>query len=1638
MTIRPQRLRSRDRVSRFFKFGVSLVLTGLFAAAAPQQANAAEFAVSKNICAGVYSGSNACPPAEIVGYGPSHPVFYVITVANLPGQPQQDITLTENYPSGFNPGAVVCTDQSGNPVPYSQISPLAGTFTLAPDATVTCIIAGTFSSTAGGSQQTNTVVVKNNDASPTSHSASVTTSVSATTLNADLVVTKTLVSGADMSGAVPSVGVGTSYPLPATVTFMITIKNNGPDNVDLGKYFVLHDNLALRSNSVALYGTLVPGSFTCSVTAASGNTPNDCLSSTPSTATYGQQVIGTMAQQSMFDWGYAPGSQGHLEAGATMTLTYKLKVDKLPGITCTQFVGADGLINQVFFTLLDTQTNTAESDIVETNNTSAIELRVNTGYPAVDGCGEGQLTVTKKQVNPSNPVAWGSTVTYVISVKNTSFPQQPIKILPGKLEDIVVEGVGTPPFTRTFIGATCTSVPVSICAGFNGVGTPSSLPPYSYYGQGYLGWASAAPWSPTLQYGQSFTITIKFKYSDPDCTTVPVTSPEPIDNVAQIFYTATAVGGTQMTDYVQTATAHTFMQPQQTCRFRVTKRVLSFPLPKVPIVHFGDVLVYQVDYTNEDAPRQIGTVMDALRITSQSYATQVPFSSTSPGVPIWTCTSSTGVTGFIPAGPNGQSGLAIYTTSPAQGTVVMQQPPTVFFPTNSTLTCTFRIKVKRPAYNNPRCSMNPADFENLALMDVTHPYNSNAPWPPSANYDPSSMSNPTQQKTANWATIRIPLPKCYSAIVNKSASVNGVSPAWTWGPAGPAVDYDVTVTNTGTAGTLTGAGSNSTNWNGLKVKDWVTPTHPVDPGPGCTPSNFWCNLLPPTPASPTSANPLTLGIAQLPANSSGHWHLRLLPQFTDNSYRNCVQVVPSGTFTGPDYYSNYAPANPPPIACIDVPVLHTATLNVTKKVVNQTGQTVTIPYTQFSPSYTCGPYPVIPQTPPPPAPPPMSVGPVTLPNSGSINSLVTWTFEHIPVAANETCTVTEVPPPVPASASAACGPVPNTLAYWDVSFVPSQPISVTGPGPYNVTVVNTLKCSKPRIGSLTVIKNFTSTPTGLAPPGTPFAITVQCVKTSPSWSQTYNFNLAASGAQAAYTINGIPIGASCDITEVPLASFPHPACFLVVWQPPAVYSPPVPIQINGPSQTVHVTNNYLCQGQGQGPGSLTVTKVTSGLYGWQGQVPPGTVFDVNVACSGGGPNTTLHVPDGGSQTITGLNAGTTCTLDEPTYPSVYCVSNGAPLFWVSHAFVPSSPIPITGGAQTVILTNNYGCHAPIGTGSLTLIKTVAWEGPAIPAHGPVTFKIHVDCVNPAWSQTVNISANDNGSFQQTLFGIPDGAQCTIDEVLPPTYPSAYASFWNSVTGGGCTWHKSYPLGQQAIIDKNHVQTLQIVNNPQCTGNPGDINVQVYKTPIIDGKVTYSSGMTFNLTATCNGSSTGTWTAGAQSVFSRYIVLPSSGAPYTCHWEETLPLAIPSGYDPLQCHWVTKYYYNGADRTDTGVLPAQSKSLDIPITAPTGTATTNWLDVQNQLVCNGNSADITPVTGRIRITGSQTGPAPLQCKAPLVPNKKRTACVCPEGTEMKDGKCVKKSSVLEDIMGHVTIGVGVGGGSSGGGGKPPKH
>jgi hypothetical protein len=61
--------------------------------------------------------------------------------------------------------------------------------------------------------------------------------------------------------------------------------------------------------------------------------------------------------------------------------------------------------------------------------------------------------------------------------------------------------------------------------------------------------------------------------------------------------------------------------------------------------------------------------------------------------------------------------------------------------------------------------------------------------------------------------------------------------------------------------------------------------------------------------------------------------------------------------------------------------------------------------------------------------------------------------------------------------------------------------------------------------------------------------------------------------------------------------------------------------------------------------------------------------------------------------------------------------------------------------------------------------------------------------------------------------------------------------------------------------------------------------------------------------------------------------------------------------------------------------------------------------------------------------------PISCQAPMEPDAAGISCMCPKNTKLKDGKCQKSGSILDNVFDHVTIGIGPGSRSHGGDARP---
>ena len=237
----------------------------------------------------------------------------------------------------------------------------------------------------------------------------------------------------------------------------------------------------------------------------------------------------------------------------------------------------------------------------------------------------------------------------------------------------------------------------------------------------------------------------------------------------------------------------------------------------------------------------------------------------------------------------------------------------------------------------------------------------------------------------------------------------------------------------------------------------------------------------------------------------------------------------------------------------------------------------------------------------------------------------------------------------------------------------------------------------------------------------------------------------------------------------------------------------------GTSQTIEVFVNLQL-------GDLVITKTTSGGTGT-------FVFDVN--CDGTAFDRTVEITNSGSSTITGIPAGTSCTVTERAnalFSSVVVPANGT--------------VTIAPGSNTVAFTNTRL------TGNLVVRKTTVG--------GTGTFTFDVDCDGTTWDQTFTIT----NSGEKTITGIPTGTSCTVTERPLTGWTSVFVPANGTVTIG---------VGSNTIAVTNTRNTGNLVVTKTTTGGSGTFTFTVdCSDDAFDQTFTLGSG-----TKTISGIPTGT-------------------------------------------------------------------------------------------------------------------------------------------------------------------------------------
>ena len=297
----------------------------------------------------------------------------------------------------------------------------------------------------------------------------------------------------------------------------------------------------------------------------------------------------------------------------------------------------------------------------------------------------------------------------------------------------------------------------------------------------------------------------------------------------------------------------------------------------------------------------------------------------------------------------------------------------------------------------------------------------------------------------------------------------------------------------------------------------------------------------------------------------------------------------------------------------------------------------------------------------------------------------------------------------------------------DTVIVPNE-----GQTPVKVVVTNTFDSA-----ALRVVKVLNGPGAGDLPADTEFVARVVC--TPPAESPATGFDGEVTfGVDDPAIVAGQALGSSCAVTETETNGATDVS-----------YAPSQTVVLEGEqpvSVDVTVTNTI-------GVGSLVVTKA---LAGGGGQfVPDATVFLISVDCSFDGARLAgfpeelrLAAPDG-SDTVTGLPIGSTCTVSE-TEP------HGAQ----EVAITPAQPVTIDGTtAVEVTVTNTYD------TGALVINKEITGPG-VLFAKGPFLFTLECTFLDQPLNPQPTVPQINLPSLSTTVDGIPIGSSCTVREVPP--------------------------------------------------------------------------------------------------------------------------------------------------------------------------------------------------------------------------------------------------------------------------------
>ncbi|MBK9741229.1 MAG: VWA domain-containing protein [Actinobacteria bacterium] len=410
----------------------------------------------------------------------------------------------------------------------------------------------------------------------------------------------------------------------------------------------------------------------------------------------------------------------------------------------------------------------------------------------------------------------------------------------------------------------------------------------------------------------------------------------------------------------------------------------------------------------------------------------------------------------------------------------------------------------------------------------------------------------------------------------------------------------------------------------------------------------------------------------------------------------------------------------------------------------------------------------------------------------------------VSVKAGASATVSGIPSNTSCTVSEPTKPSVSGYSWGTATFAPSATVSIPNSGTRSVTVTTTNNLTRNH-GSLVLAKALKA---GSEPFAGDFAIHYNC-------GTGFIGDVSVAAGESA-TVSGIPSNTPCTVSEPTKPSVSGYSWDTATFAPSATVSIPAADQA---SVTVTTTNNLT-----RNHGSLVLAKALKA-----GSEPFAGDFAIHYNC-GTGFTGDVSVKAGASATVSGIPSNTSCTVSEPTKPSVSGYS------WGTATFAPSATVTIPAADQasvTVTTTNNLTRDR----GSLEISKTLANEDQATV---PASFTVNYDC---GLGYTGHVSVSPGSPA--TVGGIPTGSTCTVTEVAPEVIPGftwgtiTYTPASQVITAKGATY--GIAVGNSITRDRGSLEISKTLANEDQATVPASYTVNYDCGLDYTGRVSVSPG-----------------------------------------------------------------------------------------------------------------------------------------------------------------------------------------------------